>query len=384
MTTRVMKKSPTFRGRSLRFYFLLGISSFLLVFGLAMVASASAADSVRAGDSAAGVFLRQGFIALLGLGAGFAAYLLPLRSIKLLAMPALVVTLGLQIVTVLFGVDINGNRNWLTLGPIGNVQPSEFLKLGLILGIAWFLSQLGNNHFINRRLWLGIIAASVFGLFLVAVAGRDLGTGVVMIFIILGMLFLGGMSLGKLAGITALLTGLAILVMQTSASRRARLNAWLFPDAADPMGINWQYQHGTWALAEGGLFGVGAGRSKLKWSWIPEVENDFIFAIVGEEWGFIGALLIIVVFLALALNLFVIARDQTDVFARNVVSGVMLWIVVQAFINIAVVLGLLPVLGVPLPLISAGGSSLLATLAALGLVLGIERQRTAAGANQRW
>jgi cell division protein FtsW len=376
LTAHATRQQVSLRGRSLRFYFLLGITAFLLVFGLAMVASASAADAVRVGDSAAGVFLRQGLVALVGLGIGFLAYLLPLKSIKLLAIPALFATLGLQVATVAFGVTINGNQNWLNLGPIGNVQPSEFLKLGLILGISMLLTRLGSDHFQNRRTWLYISAAAGFGLLLVAVAGRDLGTGIVMIFIVLGMLFLGGMSLTKLLGVTAALGILAVLVMQTSASRRARLNAWLFPDAADPMGINWQYQHGTWALAEGGLFGVGPGRSKLKWSWIPEVENDFIFAIIGEEWGFIGALLIILIFMALALNLFVIARDQTDLFARSVVSGVMLWIVVQAFINIAVVLGLLPVLGVPLPLISAGGSSLLATLAALGLVLGIERQRT--------
>lgn len=376
MTAQATRQQVSLRGRSLRFYFLLGITAFLLVFGLAMVASASAADAVRVGDSAAGVFLRQGLVALVGLGIGFLAYLLPLNSIKMLAIPALFATLGLQVATVAFGITINGNQNWLNLGPIGNVQPSEFFKLGLILGISMLLTRLGSDHFQNRRTWLYISLAAGLGLFLVAVAGRDLGTGIVMIFIVLGMLFLGGMSLTKLLGVTTALGILAVLVMQTSASRRARLNAWLFPDAADPMGINWQYQHGTWALAEGGLFGVGPGRSKLKWSWIPEVENDFIFAIIGEEWGFIGALLIILIFMALALNLFVIARDQTDLFARSVVSGVMLWIVVQAFINIAVVLGLLPVLGVPLPLISAGGSSLLATLAALGLVLGIERQRT--------
>jgi cell division protein FtsW (lipid II flippase) len=354
---------------------LLGITLFLLVFGLAMVASASAADSVRAGDSAAGVFLRQAVIALVGVIAGFVAFLLPLKSLKSVALFVLFATLGLQVLTVLFGADINGNRNWLALGPIGNVQPSEFLKVGLILGLAWLLSRLGSDHFINRRVWFGIAASSGLGLLLVAILGRDLGTGVVMIFIVLGMLFLGGVSLIKLTAATGVLGILAIAVMQTSASRRARLNAWLFPDAADPMGINWQYQHGTWALAEGGLFGVGPGRSKLKWSWIPEVENDFIFAIIGEEWGFFGALLIILVFIALAVTLFVIARDQTDVFARNVVSGVMIWIVVQAFVNIAVVVGLLPVLGVPLPLISAGGSSLLAILTAIGIVLGIERQR---------
>ena len=170
---------------------------------------------------------------------------------------------------------------------------------------------------------------------------------------------------------------LAAILVLSSKSRRLRFEAWLNPDAADPLGVMWQYQHGTWALAAGGLFGTGLGRSKLKWSWIPEVENDFIFAVIGEELGLIGALLIIFLFLALGLTMFAIAKHQTNAFNRNLVVGIMIWVVMQAFINIAVVLGLLPVLGVPLPLVSAGGSSLIATLTAIGVVLAVERDRTA-------
>jgi cell division protein FtsW (lipid II flippase) len=138
----------------------------------------------------------------------------------------------------------------------------------------------------------------------------------------------------------------------------------------------WQYEKGTWALASGGIWGTGLGRSKLKWSWIPEVENDFIFAVIGEELGLIGALFVVLLFFALGLTMFSIAKHQNNVFSRNLVVGVMLWVVLQAFINISVVLGLLPVLGVPLPLISAGGSSLIATLAGIGVVLAVERDRT--------
>ncbi|MEZ7856961.1 MAG: FtsW/RodA/SpoVE family cell cycle protein, partial [Aquiluna sp.] len=138
----------------------------------------------------------------------------------------------------------------------------------------------------------------------------------------------------------------------------------------------WQYEKGTWALASGGIWGTGLGRSKLKWSWIPEVENDFIFAVIGEELGLIGALFVVLLFFALGLTMFSIAKHQSNAFSRNLVVGVMLWVVLQAFINISVVLGLLPVLGVPLPLISAGGSSLIATLAGIGVVLAVERDRT--------
>jgi len=167
----------------------------------------------------------------------------------------------------------------------------------------------------------------------------------------------------------------AAALIMSSPSRRIRFEAWLNPEGADPMGVRWQFEHGTWALASGGIFGTGLGRSKLKWSWIPEVENDFIFAVIGEELGLVGAGAVILLFFAIGLVLFAIVRLQTDTFNRNVVVGVMFWIVMQAFINIGVVLGLFPVLGVPLPLISAGGSSLIATMLAIGVVLAAERDR---------
>jgi cell division protein FtsW (lipid II flippase) len=132
-----------------------------------------------------------------------------------------------------------------------------------------------------------------------------------------------------------------------------------------------------WAVSAGGIFGSGLGESKMKWSWIPEVENDFIFAVIAEELGLIGAVVVIALFVALAFAFFRIWQRTVDEFSRFVVSGVMIWITMQALINIAVVLRLLPVLGVPLPLISAGGSSLIATLGAIGIVLAVERENHA-------
>ena len=132
-----------------------------------------------------------------------------------------------------------------------------------------------------------------------------------------------------------------------------------------------------WAISAGRIFGSGLGESKMKWSWIPEVENDFIFAVIAEELGLIGALVVIVLFVALAVTFFKIWKRTADDFSRYVVSGIMIWIIFQALINMAVVLRLLPVLGVPLPLISAGGSSLIATLGAIGIVLAVERENHA-------
>jgi cell division protein FtsW len=131
--------------------------------------------------------------------------------------------------------------------------------------------------------------------------------------------------------------------------------------------------HGKWALASGGIFGVGLGDSKAKWNWLPEADNDYIFAIIGEELGLVGAIVVIALFIVLAIAFMRIIRTHPDPFARIVTSGVMVWIVGQAFVNIAVVLGALPVLGVPLPLISAGGSALLSTLLAIGVVLSFAR-----------
>jgi cell division protein FtsW (lipid II flippase) len=154
--------------------------------------------------------------------------------------------------------------------------------------------------------------------------------------------------------------------------------AWLNPSAPDPLDVNWQSKHGVWALAAGGIGGTGFGDSKMKWSWIPEVENDFIFAIIGEEFGLVGAIVVIGLFITLGFVLIKITLKTRGVYERYILVGIMGWIVLQAMVNIAVVLNFLPVLGVPLPLISSGGSSLLSTLAAIGVVLGIERRNSVA------
>jgi cell division protein FtsW len=208
--------------------------------------------------------------------------------------------------------------------------------------------------------------------------GRDLGTMMIMLFMFVGLLALAGMP-RKLLRLVTVATAVLIPLALTfgSGSRIGRITAWLNPSAPDPNGYNWQAEHGMWAVSAGGVFGAGLGESKMKWSWIPEVENDFIFAVIAEELGLIGALVVIALFVALAFSFFRIWQRTSDDFSRFVVSGVMIWVTVQALINIAVVLRLLPVLGVPLPLISAGGSSLIATLGAIGIVLAVERENHA-------
>jgi cell division protein FtsW (lipid II flippase) len=282
--------------------------------------------------------------------------------------------LVIQLVTAFFGVEINGNRNWLDIG-FTNIQPAEFLKVALIVALALQLAQLHQDSETDKQIWFMVLGVSATALVLVSLIGRDLGTGVVIGITLMAMFLFAGMPLSRWLGLSALISLLAVAAIMSSASRRIRFEAWLNPDGADPMGVMWQFEKGTWALAAGGFWGTGLGRSKLKWSWIPEVENDFIFAVIGEELGLLGAVFVIALFFALAMTLFGIAKQQTNAFSRNVVAGVMVWISMQAFINIGVVLGLFPVLGVPLPLISAGGSSTIATLAGIGIVLAIEKDR---------
>ncbi len=372
MTNVVEKLRPGFKAQSRHFYVLLGLTGLIVFIGLGMVASASAVDSFKETSNVGYTFFRQGFFALVGAVALAIAANLPIAFIKKLAPLLFLGFLALQTFTVLFGTEINGNRNWIDLG-LFSIQPSEFLKVAIILSFALILSDMGYDEYEDRQRWTKLFLQAGIALGLVALAGKDMGTGVVMGLMIMGLFLFAGMKLQNWFMLLFGVFAAGVIGIFMSPSRLVRFQAWWNPDMADPMGVMWQYEHGTWALAAGGIFGTGLGRSKLKWSWIPEVENDFIFAIIGEELGLLGALVVILLFFALAMTMFAIAKKQTEPFNRLVVIGVMLWIVLQAFINIGVVLGLFPVLGVPLPLISAGGSSLIATLGAIGLVLAMER-----------
>jgi cell division protein FtsW len=185
-------------------------------------------------------------------------------------------------------------------------------------------------------------------------------------------MYFGGIS-WKTLGVTAGGGALAVvLFVITSPNRMQRLLSHA-GGTDDYSGIDWQSTHGMWALASGGLFGVGLGNSKAKWSWLPAADNDYIFAIIGEELGLIGALLVIVLFIVLTVVMLRVISRARDRFGKAVVGGIMVWIVGQAFVNIGVVIGVFPVLGVPLPLISAGGTALIACLAAIGVVISIAR-----------
>jgi len=360
-----------FRAESIYFYRLAGLTGFLVVFGLVMVLSSSSIDSLVANRDAYYIFSRQFLYALIGLALMLFIASLPLSFIRNRVGLVLIIGFGLQLAVPFIGISVNGNTNWLSIAGF-TLQPSEFLKLALIMYMGWFISNREFEMDNPQRVLYPLLLVGGLAVLLV-MFGRDLGTAVIFSFIIFGTLLMTGAP-GKMLGRLALLAvGLAAVATATSASRMARITAWLNPGSASSDAFNWQFEHGTWALAAGGIFGVGLGNSKMKWSWIPEVENDFIFAVIGEELGLVGAMVVIGMFALLIASLIRVMLRAQSTFARVTTLGVVIWILSQSAVNIAVVLGVLPVLGVPLPLISAGGSSLIATLAGIGLVLAFEK-----------
>ena len=359
------------------YFVVIGATLFLVVFGLVMVLSSSSVESLSSnGDPFTG-FLRQGMFALLGIPVMFVAARLPPVFWKKWAGTAVLVSLSLQFLVIAtgLGIDRNGNRNWIRFSDTLSFQPSELVKVALVVWLGLMLAK--RIHVLDdwRNLVRPIGLVSAVAILLVLFGG-DLGTAIILVSIVLGALFFAGVRLRHLLVPTLVMAGAAIIMTMSGGSRMDRILAWQSGCATDGAyhGLCWQTLHGWWALASGGLFGVGLGNSKAKWSWLPEADNDFIFAIIGEELGLLGAIVVLALFVVLAFSFIRIVRRSTDPVAKITVSAVLVWIMTQAFVNIAVVLGLLPVLGVPLPLISAGGSALVTTLLAIGIVLSYARQ----------
>ena len=365
-----------FKAETPEFFLLLGTTVFLLAFGLVMVLSSSSIES-RIGD---GDFFaraaRQGLYAAIGLPMMLIAARAPITFWKRWAGLALLVGVALQLLVFTnLGSETGGNRSWLDFGSF-TVQPAEIIKLALVLWLPWILVKRSVDFDDWRALLVpaGPVVAVSIGLVL---AGKDLGSASIIILAVLGIAFFAGVRMRHLALLLAAIAVVVAFVSSLALSRRNRIDAWL-TGCADPAllgGDCWQTVHGWEALAHGGILGVGLGNSAGKWSWIPAADNDFIFAIIGEELGLVGCLLVLGLFVLLTICFVRIIRMVRDPYAKIVTSGVMVWIVGQALVNIAVVLGVLPVLGVPLPLVSSGGSALLTTMAAIGVVLSFARKR---------
>ncbi len=371
----VVAVKKIFAAETGNYFLLLGATLFLVVFGLIMVLSSSSVESFLSSGDFFNGFIRQVLFAALGIPLMLLASRMSPRFWKRWAGTFLVIAIILQMLVVAtpLGVEHGGNKNWIILGPFSG-QPSELVKLGLVVWLGYILARKQSVMDDWRELIMPLVpvAAAAVGF---VVLGGDLGTSIILLAIILGAVFFAGVRLRFLA-VPIIVIGIAAAMMSfASNSRSSRIDAFLngCASANDYGGTCWQSVQGWWALASGGLFGVGLGNSTAKWSWLPEADNDFIFAIVGEELGLLGAILVLTLFIVLAIAFVRIIRANTDPFAKITVSAVMVWIIGQAFVNIAVVLGVLPVLGVPLPLISAGGSALVTTMIAIGIVLSFAR-----------
>jgi cell division protein FtsW len=375
--TVVVAVRRLFDAETPEYFLLLGTTLFLVAFGLIMVLSSSSIESRAAGGDFFAQASRQGLYALVGIPAMLLAARAPAAFWRRWAGIAVVIAIALQLLVFLpgLGYERGQNRNWINLGSF-TAQPSELIKLALVIWLAWVLSRKGEALHEWREVALPIFPITIVATGLV-LAGNDLGTATIILAIVFGALFFAGVRLRLIAAAVAVVTIVGLLFIQLSDSRSNRIQAWL-GQCSDPDLYStdcWQSIHGWEALAHGGVFGVGLGNSSGKWSWIPEAANDFIFAIIGEELGLIGAILVLALFVVLAVCFVRIVRMNRDPFAKLAVSVAMVWIIGQALVNIAVVLGLLPVLGVPLPLVSAGGSALITTLTAIGIVLSFARRR---------
>lgn len=365
------------RSPALDFYALIAIGALLLGTGLVMVLSSSAVLSIAKGESPYAGLIRQGRFALIGLPLLVIAAFLPPGFYRRMAWPLLVLGFLLQALVFVpgLGVEAGGNRNWIRFGSI-QLQPSELLKLALAVWLAAIVAL--KRRLLNKPFHLFIPMAPVVGLALLLVLlGKDLGTALVMGMLVAGALWVAGVPRRWFAGAGILgLIGVAALTI-SSPNRMARITSWLHGDCS-AAGACDQSSHGLMALAEGGWWGVGPGESRQKWGLLPAADNDYIFAIIGEELGLLGTLGVLLLFAAFALVLFRMITRVDDLFVQVTVAGVSAWILGQAFTNMMVVTGLLPVLGVPLPFISAGGSALVTSMIALGMLLSFARHEPGA------
>ncbi|MEC3993524.1 putative lipid II flippase FtsW [Actinacidiphila sp. DG2A-62] len=364
------------------YYVIVGGTALITVLGLVMVYSASQIQALRYGLASTYYFRKQLLAVVLGgLLLWFAARA-PVRLHRALAYPLLLGAVFLMCLVQVPGIGqtVNGNTNWISVGGPFQLQPSEFGKLALVMWGADLLARKNDKNLLTqwKHLLVPLVPVAVMLLGLIMLGG-DMGTTVILTAILFGMLWLAGAPTRLFAGVLTAAGSLAVLFVATSPNRMGRLHciAATSPGAGDQC---WQAVHGIYALASGGWFGSGLGASVEKWGELPEPHTDFIFAVTGEELGLAGTLSVLALFAALGYAGIRVAGRTEDPFVRFAAGGVTTWITVQAVINIGAVLGLLPIAGVPLPLFSYGGSAILPTMFAIGLLISFARNEPAARA----
>ncbi|AIF40552.1 cell division protein FtsW [Dermacoccus nishinomiyaensis] len=360
------------------YYLILGSAGMLVGLGLVMVLSASSVTSYMDTQSPYSDFTKQAVFAVVGVIVATVTSRLPIRVFKVMAFPLMLAALFLQVLVMVpgIGVEVLGNRNWIRVGGL-QIQPSEIGKVALILMVALVLSNRQAYLHDPRRSILPTVPYVVLLIGLIML-GKDLGTTMVVAVIYLGMLWCAGARKALFGWLAALALVTLPIAVWTSGNRTSRIQAWL--GGCDNVDLDGCYQkvHGMYALAGGGVWGLGPGASREKWQWLPEAHNDFIFAIIGEELGLPGALTVLALYVVLAYACYRLIAQTRDMFVRVASAGIMVWICFQAMVNIGSVLGIFPIVGVPLPLVSYGGSALVMTLFGIGILLAFARQEPGA------
>lgn len=343
----------------------------LTIFGLVMVLSATMATSSDGGPFQ--TVLRQAMFAVLGVPLMFVFSRLPVTFWKRISWIALGAAQAFQLLVFTgLGYEFDGNRNWISIAGV-QAQPSEFLKLAFALWLGYVLYRKHTLLGLWRHVFIPVVPVSAMVIGSV-VAGKDLGTAMILVLILLGALFFSGVKLRVFIIPVIVAVVVVAFLALTSANRMARITSFLDPNCIDDY-YNGCYQplHGIWGLASGGVFGLGLGNSREKYAWLPAASHDYIFAIVGEELGLIGCIVVLALFTLFTVGAFHVIRKTPDPFIRIAAGAITIWIVGQALINIGVVLRVFPVLGVPLPFMSQGGTSLVSVLMACGVLLAFAR-----------
>ena len=350
----------------------------MLGFGLLMVLSSSSVAAFRNGGSSFSVFANQATYAAIGLICFCATQYLPVRLMRSLSTIAVIVSLALLVAVLIPGIGalVNGARSWIRIGGF-QFQPSEIAKLALLLWMAHVLAARRSTLGSPKALLIPVLP--VFGLMAGLIMYQpDLGTTVALTIVFMAVLFFAGAPWWMFASLAAAgVAGLTFLAFSAE-YRLARLLSFIDPEAHPD--TSYQLLQSLYGMGNGGWFGVGLGQSRAKWSYLPNADSDFIFAIIGEELGLIGTGILLLLFALLAYTGLRIARRNVDPFVKIVASACTVWLVGQAAINIGYVVGLLPVTGIPLPMISAGGTSLLITMVVFGLLANFARREPQAAA----
>ena len=377
MVNKILIQDNTQRDSKLsaKLYYALMIATFGLLFiGVIMILSASTTVSYKQFNNQYIIFLRQLMFAGIGIIMMIAISFLPKVFFFKWAKVALwlsIILLGLVLIPSI-GISVAGQRNWISLWGPFRLQPSEIAKLTLIVWGSVVLSkQVRSKVTTWQNLLVPVFPVGVIVSILVILQG-DLGTALIIGPILLSLFYAIGAPL-RLFTWSSIFGLLAIFLLSIQEGYRIqRFLSWINP-SAENQDAGWQVMHGKYALASGGWTGIGLGASKEKWGWLPAAHTDFIFAVVGEEIGLVGTVIVLIFIGTIAFVALSLARKTNDLFTKLIATSVAAWIVVQSIINIGAVLGLLPVTGVPLPLVSYGGSSLVFTMSAIGVLMAVLR-----------